>query len=209
MERLPERHPRRASHVPARGEVGEDAVVTEPVVGEDAVLGVQAARALRLGDPDVAEDCGVHAVASVGVVRQVCYRNRPDGPPPGRQTAGNPRGWDQMAPIMSARRGSASMGGNAWADRCRAPGLLLHPPEAPAGPFHKTVDCGPSALAAAEGHINRPEVIVRYTRQIPQTLGYAPGELVIREVQPAQAGEVAQLLGYLSGQIVIVEPQIL
>ena len=44
----------------ARGDVGEDAVVTEPVVGQNAALGGQPALSLGLGDPDVAEDCGVH-----------------------------------------------------------------------------------------------------------------------------------------------------
>ena len=64
LERLPERRPRRAAHVPARGHVGEDAVVPEPVVGEDAALGGQPARALRLGDPDVAEYRWVHGATS-------------------------------------------------------------------------------------------------------------------------------------------------
>ena len=64
LERLPERRPRGPAHVPARGHVGEDAVVPEAVAGEDAALGGQPARALRLGDPDVAEDRGVHWIAS-------------------------------------------------------------------------------------------------------------------------------------------------
>ena len=64
LERLPECRPPGAAHVPARSHVGEDAVVPEPVVGEDAVLGVQPARALRLGYPDVAEYRWVHGVAS-------------------------------------------------------------------------------------------------------------------------------------------------
>ena len=51
-------------HVPVMEPAGEDAVVTEPVVGEDAALGVQPARALSLGDPDVAEDRWVHVATS-------------------------------------------------------------------------------------------------------------------------------------------------
>ena len=39
-------------------------LLPEPVVTEDAALGGQPARALRLGDPDVAEDCGVHVATS-------------------------------------------------------------------------------------------------------------------------------------------------
>ena len=64
LENLTELLPRGAAHVPARGDVGEDAVVTEPVVGEDAALGGQPALALSLGDPDVAEDCWVHGSTS-------------------------------------------------------------------------------------------------------------------------------------------------
>ena len=64
LELFPERRPRGAAHVPARGDVGEDAAVPEPVVGEDAALGGQPALALRLGDPDVAEECGVHSLTS-------------------------------------------------------------------------------------------------------------------------------------------------
>ena len=51
-------------HVPVMEPAGEDAVVTEPVVGEDAALGVQPARALSLRDPDVAEDRWVHVATS-------------------------------------------------------------------------------------------------------------------------------------------------
>ena len=50
--------PRGASHAPARGHVGKDAVVPQPVVMEDTALGGQPALSLRLGDPDVTEDCG-------------------------------------------------------------------------------------------------------------------------------------------------------
>ena len=64
LELFPERHPRGAAHVPARSHVGEDAVVPEAVVVEDAALGGQPARALRLGDPDVAEDRWVHVATS-------------------------------------------------------------------------------------------------------------------------------------------------
>ena len=60
LELLQEMLPGGAAHVPARGDVGEDAVVPQPVVVEDAALGGQPARALSLGDPDVAEYCGVH-----------------------------------------------------------------------------------------------------------------------------------------------------
>ena len=56
LERLPERRPRGAAHVPAGGNVGVDPVVPEAVVVQGAALGGQAARALRLGDADVAED---------------------------------------------------------------------------------------------------------------------------------------------------------
>ena len=46
--------------------VGEDAVVPQPVVVEDPALGGQSARALRLGDPDVAEDRGIDGNTSNG-----------------------------------------------------------------------------------------------------------------------------------------------
>ena len=49
LENLTELLPRGPAYVPARGDVGED-----------AALGGQPARALRLGDPDVAEDRWVH-----------------------------------------------------------------------------------------------------------------------------------------------------
>ena len=64
LELLPELLPRGTAHGPARGHVGEDAVVPEPVVGEDAALGGQPARALRLGYPDVAEYPWVHVATS-------------------------------------------------------------------------------------------------------------------------------------------------
>ena len=48
IELFPERRPPGAAYGPARGHVGEDAVVPEPGVGEDAALGGQAALALRL-----------------------------------------------------------------------------------------------------------------------------------------------------------------
>ena len=64
LELSPELLPFRAAHVPARSDVGEDPVVSEAVAGEDTALGGQPARALRLGDPDVAEDCGVHVATS-------------------------------------------------------------------------------------------------------------------------------------------------
>ena len=64
LELLPELLPRGTAHGPARGHVGEDAVVPEPVVGEDAALGVQPARALRLGYPDVDEYRWVHVATS-------------------------------------------------------------------------------------------------------------------------------------------------
>ena len=60
LELSPELLPGGAAHVPARGDVGEDAVVPEPVVGEDAALGGQPARALSLGDAYVAEYRWVH-----------------------------------------------------------------------------------------------------------------------------------------------------
>ena len=51
IELFPERRPPGAAYGPARGHVGEDAVVPEPVVGEDAALGGQAALAPRPGRP--------------------------------------------------------------------------------------------------------------------------------------------------------------
>ena len=59
-ERLPELLPCWTAHGPARGDVGVDPVVSQAVLGQDAALGGQPALSLRLGDPDVAEDCWVH-----------------------------------------------------------------------------------------------------------------------------------------------------
>ena len=66
-ERLPELLPGRTAHVPARGHVGEDAVVPEAVLVEDAPLGGQPALALRLGEPDVAEYRWVHGAPHTGL----------------------------------------------------------------------------------------------------------------------------------------------
>ena len=60
LEGLPERIPSRPAHIPARGDVGVDPVVSQPVVSEDAALGGQAALPLGLGDADVAEGCWFH-----------------------------------------------------------------------------------------------------------------------------------------------------
>ena len=56
--------PRGPAHAPARGHVGEDPVVPQTVVGEDAALGGQPAVSLCLGDPDVAEDRGIDGSTS-------------------------------------------------------------------------------------------------------------------------------------------------
>ena len=54
-----------AAHVLARGNVGEYAVVPQPLVVEGPALGGQPTLALCLGDPDVAEDRGIDWNTSV------------------------------------------------------------------------------------------------------------------------------------------------
>ena len=109
LELSPECRPPGAAHVPARGHVGEDAVVPEPVVGEDAALGCQPARALRLGDPDVAEDCGVHGVASGDV----------------KKTSALPKQsvWE---PRQAVKLPGIPMAGTNWSRSCQPVAGLSH-----------------------------------------------------------------------------------
>ena len=72
LEQCSELLPLRSAHVPPRGDVAEDAVVSDACIIEDAALGGQAALALRPGDADVAKDRWVHSLAPHGWYSQTC-----------------------------------------------------------------------------------------------------------------------------------------